>query len=149
MSEINDMMCDLKKHAKETMEHYANKSDWKPEDLEMAYTAMKMYDKACDIQMKEGIWDEMKGDFGNSGARYSYGMQMPRISYGYSRGVEPMWRDERYESRGYSCGRDDYSGHSVKDRMIWALEQQLDTAKTEYERDEVRKAIKQIEQMSR
>lgn len=151
MSKVTDMMCDLKKRAEESIEHYAKKTDWKPEDLEVAYNAVKMYDKICDIQMKEGIWDEMKGDWGNGN---SGAMRMPRISYGadasYGRVRDPMtgqymsngsWHNDN--SMGYYNGQ---SGHSIKDRMIWALEQQMDSAKTEYERNEIREAIKQIEQ---
>ena len=52
----------------------------------------------------------------------------------------------RYISRGYS---DDhmmhgYSGHSIEDRMIMALEQQMDGAKTDYERQLVEKEIQRI-----
>lgn len=180
MSKIEDMMCDLKKRAEESIEHYAKKTDWKPEDLEVAYNAVKMYDKICDVQMKDGIWNEMKDDWGNGN---SGAMRMPRMSYGvdsnsYARGRDPMtgqytsngsWRDG--SSMGYSTRNampnsyggqnssngpyagnsygsqydNNQSGHSVKDRMIWALEQQMDSAKTEYERNEIREAIKQIE----
>ena len=64
MANINEMMDCLKKRAEESIDHYAKKTDWKQEDLEMACAAVKLYDKACDVQMKEGIWDEMKGDGG-------------------------------------------------------------------------------------
>lgn len=39
---------------------------------------------------------------------------------------------------------DGYSGHSINDRMIDALERMMDTAKTDHERDEIRKRIEEI-----
>lgn len=43
----------------------------------------------------------------------------------------------RYISNGYS-------GHSIEDRMIMALEQQMDEAKTDYERQLVEKEIQRL-----
>jgi hypothetical protein len=39
---------------------------------------------------------------------------------------------------------DGYSGHSINDRMIDALERMMDTAKTEHERETIRKRIEEI-----
>ena len=56
----------------------------------------------------------------------------------------------RYISNGMngmstrSSYSDGYSGHSIEDRMIMALEQQMDAAKTDYERSMVEKEIKRI-----
>lgn len=203
MAEIKETLECLKKKATEALEVYTKKDAWKPEDLVGAKDAMKLYNEVCDGMMKDGIWQEMKGEWGSSngmrgysGMNYSNGMNnsngmndgnsngmnnsgyygpqygnsgwnMPhgttRISYGsesmgYSgaRGRDAdtgqyvsrnaMYHDPRYQD---SYGYDNASGHSVKDRMIAALEQQMDAAKTEYEREEVRKAIAEIERMKR
>ena len=147
MSKINDMMNMLKERAEESLKYYAEKEDWKPEDLEHARKAVAMYDDICEVQMKTGIWEDMKDEYGTSGARY------PHISYGYdhdsyargrdaatgryvSRGREPMWHDDRYMDRT--------SVHSIEDRMIWALEQQMDSAKSDYERQLIEKEINRI-----
>lgn len=53
--------------------------------------------------------------------------------------MNAMYHDPRYAT----------SGHSIKDRMIASLEQQMDHANTEYEREEIRKAIAEIERMKR
>ena len=103
----------------------------------------------------------------NSGVRY------PRISYGYdesyargrdaatgrymSRGRDEMWYDDRsygdrsYGHQSYAPGmnrsmgyNDNTSGHSIEDRMIWALEQQMDTAKSDYERQQIKEEIDSI-----
>jgi hypothetical protein len=161
MAEMNkDVMEKLKEHAMEALEVYAKKDSWKQEDLDAAKDAVKLYNDICEAQMKDGIWDEMKGDWGTSGyttphgyTRVSYGRGM-HDDYSGARGRDSMGRytsrgthdnmyyDPRYEDHGMS-------GHSVKDRMIAALEEQMDNAKTEYEREEVRKAIAEIERMKR
>lgn len=76
----------------------------------------------------------------------SYGMHYGRDwDDGYSgmRGRSPV--TGRYVSRGYpNENMNGYSGHSIEDRMIMALEQQMDGAKTEYERSQIEKEIRRI-----
>ena len=55
----------------------------------------------------------------------------------YDRGRSPV--TGRYVSRDHG-----YSGHSINDRMISQLENMYDEAKTEYEREEVRKEIERL-----
>ena len=66
----------------------------------------------------------------------------PRMSQpdGYSerRGRSPV--TGRYISRGM----DGMSGHSVEDRMIMALEEQMDGCKTEYERQKIEDEIRRL-----
>lgn len=169
MSDIMDMMDCLKAKAKESMKYYSEKDDWKPEDLKFAKEAVELYDKVCETKMNDGIWEGMRSRAmdENSGARY------PRISYGYdesyargrdaatgrymSRGRDEMWYDDRsYGDRSYghqsyapgmnrSMGHsDNTSGHSIEDRMIWALEQQMDAAKSDYERQQIKEEIDNI-----
>lgn len=174
MSKINDTMDTLKKRATEALETYAGKENWKAEDLEGAKNAVKLYNEICDAMMKDGIWEDMKGDWGNSGyrsphgyTRISYGMDPmipPNNSYnngggnnsynsynnggnsGYGNHNNSGYRnDMRYDPR-YDDGN---STHSIKDRMIAALERQMDEARTEYEKEEVRKAIQDIERLRR
>lgn len=57
----------------------------------------------------------------------------------YGRGRSPV--TGRYISRGTMDG---YSGHSIEDRMIMALEQQMDAAKSDYERSLIEKEIQRI-----
>lgn len=153
MAEMNkDVMEKLKEHAMEALEVYAKKDSWKQEDLDAAKDAVKLYNDICEAQMKDGIWDEMKGEWGLGTSGYTTPHGYTRVSYGHgrdsmgrytSRGThDNMYYDPRYEDHGMS-------GHSVKDRMIAALEEQMDNAKTEYEREEVRKAIAEIERMRR
>lgn len=57
-----------------------------------------------------------------------------RVTGSYDRGRSPV--TGRYVSRDSG-----YSSHSINDRMIAQLENMYDEAKTEYEREEVRKEI--------
>ena len=57
--------------------------------------------------------------------------------------------DMRYPDRPYTMDMYDheYSGHSIKDRMVAKLEGMVDMAKSDYERQEVLEAIRKIEGM--
>lgn len=71
---------------------------------------------------------------------YAYGQnQMPETdSYGRSR--SPV--TGRYISHGQNgIG---YSGHSIEDRMIASLEQQMDSANSDYERQKIQEEINRI-----
>lgn len=177
MQDVNGKMDALKKKACEALEEYIKKDSWKPDDLVGAKDAVKLYNEACDAQMKQGIWENMEGDWGNSGysphgyARMSYGNGMNSYGNGMNGTSQMRGRDAntgQYMSRGpmydnsqgYSGGPYNpmpmlmgydkgYSTHSIKDRMIAALEYQMDNAGSEYEREEVRKAIAEIEKMKR
>ena len=59
--------------------------------------------------------------------------------YSYRRGRSAT--TGRYVSRG-----DDYSGHSINDRMIAAMEDMYDEAKTDHERQKIDTAIRMIRQ---
>ena len=74
----------------------------------------------------------------------SYGRYTMHGSYSGMRGRSPV--TGRYVSRD-GMMHDDYmmSGHSIKDRMIARLEGMYDEAKSEHERDEIRKEIRRIE----
>lgn len=56
-------------------------------------------------------------------------------------------RDDGYSTRRYydAGNSNNYSGHSIKDRMIDALEKMYDTAQTEHERQTVNDWIRRLE----
>lgn len=169
MAEFNNMLDTLKDRTEEAFKCYANKEHWEPQDLKCAKEAAELYDKLQTIQMNTGIWEGIKEDGGYSGARY------PRISYGesYARG---RGADGRYVSRGHEMydGGHPYdesyarggnrgsnmsrgtgysdtgrSMHSVKDQAIQRLEALMDTAESDYERQEIMKMIETIEKQKR
>lgn len=169
MKELNKMLDEMKKHAEETFEFYANKDKWEPQDLKCAKEAAELYDKLQTIQMNTGIWENINKDGEFSERSYApYNMRMPHISYGddysYMRGRDAgtgryMSRNDMYHDgwdqtshrrMSYGDRRDDgMSMHSVKDQAIQRLENLMDSAKSDYEREEIHKMIKAIENQPR
>lgn len=80
---------------------------------------------------RDGSYDSytMRGSYNGGG---SYG------GVGYVRGSY----DDPYNGGSYGMG---YSGHSINDRMIAALEGMVDNAKSDYERQEVINAIHKLQ----
>lgn len=186
MKELNGILDKLKQHVEETLEYYAEKEKWEPQDLKCAKEAAELYDKIQNIQMNKGIWDNINhnGEFSNRSYGGSYDnsfARYPNFSYGdeysYMRGRDAntgryMSRNDMYhgESRGFgddgysqrnssrenrggqggsSRGGNNASMHSVKDQAIQRLENLMDDAGSEYEREEVLKMIKAIEKQPR
>lgn len=75
-------------------------------------------------------------------------MAYKQDTYSNARGGGNMYPMPSYNSMaqggGQSNGYNGYSGHSINDRMIDALERMLDTAATEHERMEIMKRIDEI-----
>ena len=99
------------------MESYVNGESFDENGMSYGYRPMNHY-----------------GDYMNG---YQNGENPDMNSYG--RGRSPV--TGRYISRGNNGG---YSGHSIEDRMIMALEQQMDSAQTDYERQMVEREINRL-----
>lgn len=110
-----------------------------PNELESAEKAVCLMEKIT--RLREGNFDD-----GYSGRR------MPRMNYdmqydgSYERGRSPrtgryVSRDGYYDNYGYDYG---YSGHSIEDRAVDSLERMMDTAGSDYEREQLKKFIRQI-----
>lgn len=88
---------------------------------------------------------------GSYGGSYMYGdemmsngrMRSPVTGRYISNGMSGRSYGESMGMSGRSYG-EGYSGHSIEDRMIMALEQQMDAAKTDYERQMVEKEIQRL-----
>lgn len=150
MEGLSRMLDQIKDRAEEALEHYAKKEHWEPQDVKCAKDTAELYDFIQNIQMNNGIWENMKrtGD-------YSFG-RYPNVSYGRdSRGRYTshgdMYNDDR--QHGYASYGDRYmdgrSMHSIKDQAIQKLEALMDTAQSDYEREEIHKMIKTIEKQER
>lgn len=120
-----------------------SKAELSPADWDAVKKAM------CILNMMRGYENgEMVNEEGMSYG-YSARSYVPMHHYG-----EDRWDDGYSNARGRSpvTGRyisrgemgTGYSGHSIEDRMIMALEQQMDSAKTDYERQQVEKEIKRL-----
>lgn len=72
-------------------------------------------------------------------------------SYGRSMGNYPMMPNESWARGGNSNGYsyENRSNHSIEDRMIANLEQQMDMAQSEYERNKIMAEIRHIRENSK
>ena len=78
-----------------------------------------------------------------SGAYFPREVYSGGYPYSYRRGRSAT--TGRYVSRGENYG-DAYSGHSISDRMVAAIEDMYDDAKTDHERKQIDTAIRMIRQ---
>lgn len=116
------------------IEDMNKKKDLTPSDLEILCKAYKLR-----RELKMDDETGMDEEWDNSSSMYSRRNVMPRV---YMDSYAPM----RSPVTGRYISRDDgMSGHSLKDRMIAKLEGMYDEAKSEYEREELRKEIRRIE----
>ena len=126
LMDLVDVLWDATRLARDEVEKIVQKGDLTPGELENIYKATCIAEKLTKIQDMDG---EMS--YGNYG-RYG--------DYSERRGRSPV--TGRYISRGMNRGG--YSGHSIEDRMIAALEDQYDNAHTDHERMLLQKEIDHI-----
>lgn len=133
----------LEDSLEEEVKKIIKKNDISANDLECLWKAFCLMDKC---EEKLGMSPSASyGYYGNEMRPYgydpninmTYGDLVPNSSFGRMR--SPV--TGRYISNGMNSG---YSGHSIEDRMIAALENQMDNAKTEYERTKIRDEIERI-----
>lgn len=131
---MNRTLMDLNDMVDEELKKIIKKGDLTPTELEVAMKAVCLMEKIQNLESP----DYSEG--------YSEGYPMrgyydePTVSHGsYMRGRSPV--TGRYVSRGMG----NYSGHSIKDRMIARLEGMYDEAQSDHERQVVDSWIKKIE----
>jgi hypothetical protein len=115
------------------------KGDLTPAELESLYKA------SCFAEKMRELCPELEPENMTYGM---YGMYPYMHDMGYSERPNRSPVTGRYISRGMDR-MDGMSGHSIEDRMIATLEDQMDKAKSEYERELVRKEIEHIRSGSR
>lgn len=134
---------DLKMQLKKELEKITAKNDISPQELENATKAVCLMKKIQEIE--EGMMDSEGGySYGSSYDGYSgrrgrsprTGQYVSRNDGAYNNG------SNGYSNRSYDNGR---SNHSIKDRMIDRLEQMMDEAGSEYERNEIGRWIGRLE----
>lgn len=120
LKELTEELCKFAELATKEVRKIVQKGDLTPGEIESVYKAACIAEKLQNL-CGSSEYDEMS-------------------SYGYSgmRGRSPV--TGRYISRGMNG----YSGHSIEDRMIASLEEQMDSAKSEYERKMILDEINHI-----
>ena len=128
-----DELCDATKLVKKEVSKIVQKGDLTVQELDSLYKAACFAEKMTMICNEDQ--DADYSSYGNTGWTH-----VPPINHGYSerRGRSPV--TGRYISRGI----DGYSGHSVEDRMIASLEQEMDNTKSDYERGKIEDEIRHI-----
>lgn len=138
-NELNELIEELQsfaKMAKKEVDTIVQKGNLTPAELDSVYKVACIAEK---IQMLSG--NNMGESYGMYGWRPDPYMQYGDDMNGMSGARMRSPVTGRYISRGPEDG---YSGHSVEDRMIAALEQQMDSAKSEYERQKIKEQITNI-----
>lgn len=144
MNEMKDKLsCDTLEMLDKMIGELNKKANITPTELNALKEA---YELRMELQECYGGMSEAGSSYGHYTMRGSYGGESMDNSYGMygARGRSPV--TGRYISRDGAM-HDDYmmSGHSIKDRMVARLEGMYDEAKSEHERDEIRKEIRRIE----
>lgn len=123
MEELYKQLEKLEEKVAKELEKINAKPDMSPTELKAATDAVCLLEKISKLQ--------------NGGEEYSEGVHGNyRGSYGRMRSP----RSGRYMSMGHG-----YSGHSIHDRMVARLEEMMDEAGSDYERDVVASWIRKIE----
>ena len=144
--ELDELIEELMKFAglaAKEVEKIVKKGDLTPQELENVYKLTCITEKVMELS-GDGSGSSYGHDM--SGRHYDVRMDSYGDMYGdgngYSerRGRSPV--TGRYVSRGMSGNG--MSGHSIEDRMIAALEDQMDAAKNEYEKNLILQEIQRI-----
>ena len=146
MNELMESLCKFCTVAKKEVDKIVQKGDLTPAEVDnvkkISETVMNITCSKAGMEggMDYGYGYGMNGMTDMSGRRYNIRMDSYGNDIGYSeaRGRSPV--TGRYVSRGM----DGMSGHSIEDRMIASLEQQMDNAKTDYERKMIEDEIRHI-----
>ena len=138
--ELSEELCAPAKLVKKEVRKIIDKDSLTPAELDNLHKAASYLEKmmAC---CEDDEWSESSYGNYNMRMRGHYGYEhTPDDMRGYSerRGRSPV--TGRYISRGM----DGMSGHSIEDRMVAALEDQMDAAKNEYERKMIQDEINRI-----
>lgn len=134
----------LKQVLKKDIKKLVDKGDVTPAEVETLTKALCLYDMVEERLMLENGYAGFSNDYSQryyrDGGSYE-GMPDP---YSYDGNSYRRGRSQttgRYMSRDYNGGR---SGHSINDRMIAKLEEMVDQAPNDYERQQI---LRQIEKM--
>lgn len=159
-----ESMTNAKKVVEQCLEQLMKKPDLTPAETKAMLDGLKLHDELC-CRIEDCNKAEDYPERGYSGSmlpnrRYhitSYGMPERSMnsgnngsyegngsmrSYRESYYNEPMHYGEEYSDRGRG-----YSRHSISDRVVSMVENMMDSAKSDYERQELEKYIRAIRAM--
>lgn len=136
-------------HMASEMKRLNAKQGWSMSDMELYGKMLEHMEKAvCIKQMQEEGYSGRSGRRGYSGDGYS---QRNYSGYGNSgRGYshDDGYSEQMRAANGQYRSGDEYSGHSVDDRVIAMLEEMAGRAGSDYERDKIRQKIEMLHRMN-
>lgn len=134
----------------EGLEHMANemkrlnaKQGWSMSDMEMYGKMLEHMEKAvCIKQMQEEGYSGRSGRRGYSGEGYSQGGYSMGRSYNDGRSYDDGYSEQMRAANGQYRSGDQYSGHSIEDRMIANLEEMAGRAgNNSYEKEKIQQGL--------
>lgn len=138
LKELMDKLCEFTKIAKKEVDKIVQKGDLNPTELDCVYKV------ACVAEKIAQMTNEYSGSYSEGFRSNMQNGQMYNGSWGNEMSGARMRSPVtgRYISSGMNDGY--ASGHSIEDRMIASLESQMDSAKSEYERQKILEEIRRI-----
>lgn len=141
---MQEILEELKQVLKKDIKKVVDKGDVTPTEVETLTKALCLYDMVEERLMLENGYAGFSNDYSQRYYRDGGSYEMMPDPYSYDGNSYRRGRSQttgRYMSRGQNGGR---SGHSINDRMIAKLEEMVDQAPNDYERQQI---LRQIEKM--
>lgn len=162
-----EILTDLKKLIKKELRKNVEKGTLSPQEIDSVNKAVDALEKIAkteqickELDMMEKNSDMYSGAFYNIRnfpqmpqpmSYNSYGNYMtPNWDSASNHNMNSDWSGERGRNMrtGRFTSRDNYSGHSINDRMVDQLEKMMDSANSEFERQQILDKIKMIRNSS-
>ena len=135
-------------HMASEMKRLNAKQGWSMSDMELYGKMLEHMEKAvCIKQMQEEGYSGRSGRRGYSGDGYSQRRYSMGRSYNDGRSYDDGYSEQMRAANGQYRSGDEYSGHSVDDRVIAMLEEMAGRAGSDYERDKIRQKIEMLHRM--
>lgn len=136
-------------HMASEMKRLNAKQGWSMSDMELYGKMLEHMEKAvCIKQMQEEGYSGRSGRRGYSGDGYSQRSYSMGRSYNDGRSYDDGYSEQMRAANGQYRSGDEYSGHSVDDRVIAMLEEMAGRAGSDYERDKIRQKIEMLHRMN-
>lgn len=136
--EMMSVLEDLKESVVKELRALNKKDSLSAQEVKTATDAM------C-LLLKIKMYEEGGMEYSEDDGSYAYYGTRFMMNGSYDHGMDGSYGRGRSPVTGRYISRDGrYSSHSINDRMIAKLEEMYDDAKTEHEREEVRREIERL-----
>lgn len=129
---MDKIMYDLKDMLKREIQKVVDKGDITPSEMPNVYNVICSMEKICRMEQIESEMYDKNASGRRFAMNYDDEKRMRNWDYPMS---HDMSRDDRLGTTH------EYSNHSIKDRMIDSFERMMDSASSDYERQEIQNWI--------